>query len=72
MELPFMLAGTPLVATVPDRLARLIAPLAPVKIFPIPIDMPARREILLWHKRNEPDPGHAWFRNLFIEFEREP
>jgi LysR family nod box-dependent transcriptional activator len=72
MELPFMLAGTPLVATLPERLAHLIAPLAPVKLFPVPIEMPSRRELLFWHKRNEPDPGHAWFRNLFIEFEREP
>lgn len=72
LELPFMLMGTPLIATVPERLARLIAPVVPVKLFPVPIEMPARRELLLWHKRNEPDPGHAWFRNLFIEFEREP
>jgi len=72
LELPFMIIGTPLIATIPERLARLIAPAVPVKLFPVPIDMPVRREILVWHKRNEPDPGHAWFRNLFIEFEREP
>jgi len=72
MLLPFLLPGTPLVATLPERLANLIAPLAPLKLFPVPIDLPVSREILLWHKRNEPDPGHAWLRSLFIELSREP
>jgi hypothetical protein len=24
------------------------------------------REVVIWHKRNEPDPGHAWLREVLI------
>jgi LysR family transcriptional regulator, nod-box dependent transcriptional activator len=71
LELPFMLPGTPLVATLPDRVARLVAPMVPLKLLALPFDTLNSHEVLLWHKRNEPDPGHAWLRTLFIEVARE-
>jgi LysR family transcriptional regulator, nod-box dependent transcriptional activator len=71
LELPFMLPGTPLVATLPDRVARLVAPVVPLKLLALPFDTLNSHEVLLWHKRNEPDPGHAWLRTLFIEVARE-
>ncbi len=71
LELPFMLPGTPLVATLPDRVARLVAPVVPLKLLALPFDALNSHELLLWHKRNEPDPGHAWLRTLFIEVARE-
>ncbi|MGB6451159.1 MAG: LysR family transcriptional regulator [Steroidobacteraceae bacterium] len=71
LELPFMLPGTPLVATLPDRVARLVAPVVPLKLLALPFDTLNSHEVLLWHKRNEPDPGHAWLRKLFIEVARE-
>jgi LysR family transcriptional regulator, nod-box dependent transcriptional activator len=72
LELPFMLPGTPLAATLPERVATLAAPLVPIKTFALPFDALNSHEVLLWHKRNEPDPGHAWLRTLFIEVAREP
>ncbi len=71
LELPFMLPGTPLIATLPERVARLVAPVVPLKTFALPFDTLNSHEVLLWHKRNEPDPGHAWLRALFIEVARE-
>lgn len=71
LELPFMLPGTPLLATLPDRVARLVAPVVPLKLLALPFDTLNSHEVLLWHKRNEPDPGHAWLRTLFIEVARE-
>jgi DNA-binding transcriptional LysR family regulator len=71
LELPFMLPGTPLAATMPERVAALVAPLVPLKTFALPFDALDSHEVLLWHKRNEPDPGHAWLRTLFIEATRE-
>jgi DNA-binding transcriptional LysR family regulator len=41
-------------------------------MFPLPLRMPEIREVLVWHKRNEPDPGHAWLRDILIEVAREP
>ncbi|HUN26662.1 MAG TPA: LysR family transcriptional regulator [Steroidobacteraceae bacterium] len=71
LELPFMLPGTPLIATIPERIAALVAPIVPLKTFALPFDALDSHEVLLWHKRNEPDPGHAWLRSLFIDVARE-
>jgi len=72
LEVPFLLPGTPLAATIPERIATLVAPLVPLKTFALPFDALDCHEVLVWHKRNEPDPGHAWLRSLFIEVAREP
>jgi LysR family transcriptional regulator, nod-box dependent transcriptional activator len=66
LEIPFMLAGTQLVATLPEDLARALAKLAPVKLLPVPFETPDTHEVIIWHKRNEPDPGHAWLREVLI------
>jgi len=71
LELPFMLPGTPLAATLPERIATLVTPILPIKTLALPFDVLDSHEVLLWHKRNEPDPGHAWLRSLFIEVARE-
>jgi LysR family transcriptional regulator, nod-box dependent transcriptional activator len=71
LELPFTLPGTALVATVPERVATLAGAVVPLKTFALPFDALDSHEVLLWHKRNEPDPGHAWLRALFIDVARE-
>jgi DNA-binding transcriptional LysR family regulator len=71
MELPFMVPGTPLIATVPESLALRLLPLLPLRSFASPQEIPDSRELLLWHKRNEADPGHAWLRNIFVEVSRQ-
>lgn len=70
-ELPFIVPGTPLIATVPESVALRLAPLLPIRSFAPPHEIPDSREILIWHKRNEADPGHAWLRNLFVECSRQ-
>lgn len=65
--LPLLLPGTPLVATVPERVVRDLARGLPVRALRPPVDVPDSREILLWHKRNESDPGHAWLRGLVAD-----
>ncbi len=66
LEIPFMLAGTQLVATLPEELARTLAKLAPIKLLPVPFETPDTHEVIIWHRRNEPDPGHAWLREVLI------
>ena len=46
-------------------------PLVPLKIFALPFDALDGHEILLWHPRNEADPGHTWLRTLFIDVARD-
>ena len=67
LEIPSLIAGTDLIATLPEHLALALARLAPVKVLPLPFETPENREVVIWHKRNEPDPGHAWLRDIIIE-----
>jgi LysR family nod box-dependent transcriptional activator len=71
MELPFMLVGTPLIATMPEAVAKQFASLLPIKFFAPPHPHADSREIMLWHKRNESDAGHAWLRSVFIAAARQ-
>ena len=66
LEIPFLLEGTELIATLPEHLATVLAKVAPVKVLPLPFETPETREVVIWHKRNESDPGHAWMRNMII------
>ena len=70
-DLPFIVPGTTLIATVPVDIANRLLPLLPIRAFAPPHDIPDSREILVWHKRNESDPGHAWLRSLFVECSRQ-
>ncbi|HTB64942.1 MAG TPA: LysR family transcriptional regulator [Steroidobacteraceae bacterium] len=71
LEMLFMLPGSPFAATVPERVARLVLPLVPLKIFALPFEALDGHEILLWHPRNDLDPGHTWLRSLFIDVARD-
>ena len=71
LEIPSLIVGTELVATLPEHLAMTLEKLAPVKVLPLPFETPEAREVVIWHKRNEPDPGHAWLREIIIEAARE-
>ena len=71
LEIPPLMVGTELVATLPEHLAKELEKLAPVKVLPLPFQVPETREVVIWHKRNEPDPGHAWLRDIIIDAARE-
>lgn len=72
LALPFLVIGTPLVASLPERLAHELAARLPLKVVPDPERRGEELELALWHKRREPDPAHAWFRELVIECARTP
>ena len=71
LHLPYVLEGTNYVAAIPERLAQLGPAAGQLKTFPFPFEVPEHHEILLWHKRLEPDPGHAWIRELIISLAHE-
>jgi LysR family transcriptional regulator, nod-box dependent transcriptional activator len=65
-----MLRGTPYVATVQARLSRALAASLAVREMTCPIEIPQLREALLWHSRNDFEPGHRFMRDLIIEAAR--
>jgi LysR family transcriptional regulator, nod-box dependent transcriptional activator len=66
LHLPLVLPGTSYVATVPERVVKLFSDSTPLKTFPLPFPTPDHYEILIWHKRNQTDPAHAWVRELIV------
>ncbi|MDX2548438.1 LysR family transcriptional regulator [Streptomyces sp. WI04-05B] len=63
LSVPFLLAGSNRVAFLQERLARRLAPVAPVRILPSPVDIGPLNLSLRWHPTMSDDPGHRWFRD---------
>jgi len=61
LSLPFVVAGTDLVASLPERLARQVGgDLASVTMVEPPFGTVEIIEALWWHPTRESDPGHRW------------
>jgi DNA-binding transcriptional LysR family regulator len=65
LAVPAALAGSNLVATVPQRTACRIAAIADIEIMPLPIDF-STTVSLAWHRRSASNPAQSWFRSLLI------
>jgi DNA-binding transcriptional LysR family regulator len=64
---PHLVAGSDLVLTVVERLARTYAAMLPLDIVELPIDVPATTCWQRWHERSHGDAAHAWLRGLVAE-----
>jgi DNA-binding transcriptional LysR family regulator len=71
LHLPLVLPGTRLVATLPERITQMLPPAIHIKTFPLPFATSPSHEILLWHKRHDADPAHAWLRDLIVGLAQE-
>lgn len=62
-SLPLLVAGTRRIALMQERLARLFAGIAPVRIMRPPYDAVPLREALWWHPVHTRDAAHMWLRS---------
>jgi DNA-binding transcriptional LysR family regulator len=60
---PFLVTGTPFVALVHERLARLVAAQANLKVLEPPLPLRPISEALFWNPRDTEDPAHRWLRD---------
>jgi DNA-binding transcriptional LysR family regulator len=60
--IPHFLAGTERVALLQERLARLVAGVAPIRILPCPFAAVPVQEALWWHPLHTRDAAHIWLR----------
>ncbi|MGC0386940.1 LysR family transcriptional regulator [Streptomyces sp. SAI-129] len=60
--IPLLVAGTRRIALVQARLARLLAPLAGVRVVEPPYEAVPLREALWWHPVHTHDAAHIWLR----------
>jgi LysR family nod box-dependent transcriptional activator len=64
--LPECVVGTPYVATIHSRMARLLSPALPLKILPVPITVPPLIENLQWHRLRHHDKSTIWMRDYLL------
>ncbi|GAB3464901.1 LysR family transcriptional regulator [Massilia terrae] len=64
------LVGTDLVATMHTRLALACARRLPIRVLPLPYNLPPLAECLQWHRFQENDPCHIWLRGIMLEIAR--
>lgn len=65
-----ILVGTDLVATMHTRLAQACARRLPVRLLPLPYQLPVLSECMQWHRFQENDPCHIWLRGVMLEIAR--
>lgn len=62
LSAPLVVARTDLVLSLPLRIAERIAELVPLKILPVPIELPAYDLAMIHHPLREREPAHLWLR----------
>lgn len=60
MSVPFLLIETNRIATVHSRLAKRLVNKLPLKILPVPFDIPPLQQSAQWHRSNASDPCLSW------------
>ena len=59
-SVPHMLVGTDRLSIMHRRLATVFSKTMPLKILPVPIEMPKLIEMVQWHKYRDRDPARVW------------
>jgi DNA-binding transcriptional LysR family regulator len=67
LPLPFVVAGTDLVAAVPERLARQLAGAARVAVAEPPFGRVELAEAAWWHPMRAADPALAWLHDILLQ-----
>jgi LysR family transcriptional regulator, nod-box dependent transcriptional activator len=63
-QAPHLVVGTDRITTITTRLAMRLANILPLKLVPLPIEIPRLVELLHWHRVHDQDPAHIWFRSV--------
>jgi DNA-binding transcriptional LysR family regulator len=66
MAVPSIIARTHMICTLSANIIGL-SDWHGIKSFPVPLEYSGYRETMLWHRRNDSDPGHTWMRRLLTE-----
>lgn len=66
-SLPALVIGSENIATIHSRLAKKMAQVWPLKILPLPFDIPPMKQCVQWHQYRNNDEGLIWLRNVLKE-----
>lgn len=70
LSVPMVVAGTDLIATVPQRLGEAFARILPVRLVPHPLRIPPFQVNQYWHRRYHRDSANQWLRGQFARLFR--
>ncbi len=62
--LPNFVVGSNFIATVHQKLARYHQKYLPIKMFPVPVELPRYVAKIQWHRYHDHDPGVRWLHDL--------
>jgi DNA-binding transcriptional LysR family regulator len=62
LAVPFIVASSDLLATVPRRIAAPFLKILPIRMMPPPLELPEIAISLFWHERTQHSALHRWFR----------
>ncbi len=65
------IVGTPYIATVHSRTARLFADRLPLRVLKAPVPIATFTECLQWHRNKDTDAGTLWFKEFLLNEARE-
>jgi len=66
LVVPYVIAGTDLVATLASRVAAMFSETLALVCMPPPLAIPKFQIALAWHERNHHDAPHRWFREQLV------
>jgi len=66
LVVPYIVAGSDLVATLPNRVAGLFIETLGLATMPPPIQIPKFQLVAAWHERNHHDAPHRWLREQIL------
>jgi DNA-binding transcriptional LysR family regulator len=64
---PWIFLNNDLVVTIPKTLGEEFLKILPVKSFKPPVEIQKLEGQMIWHKRNNNDPGHIWLREKIVQ-----
>ncbi|MEQ1486651.1 LysR family transcriptional regulator [Methyloglobulus sp.] len=66
LSAPLIVAKTDMILSLPYRIAEQFTKIAPLVIFPVPIELPDYDLCMIWHPLRDKDPAHQWLRDKII------
>ena len=63
-SLPFLIAESDLVMTIPEDLGVAFSRMLPIRLFPPPMPLPHFEIKQYWHERHHAEPAYRWLRQL--------
>jgi LysR family transcriptional activator of mexEF-oprN operon len=66
-----VVAGTDMIATVSERIARELSRMLPLQVLKVPIPVADPNILMIWHERSHKSPGHRFLRQLVRDASKE-